>query len=143
MTNHFGGLRGNRGPPGQKGADGFSLHQWFPAATLKMFRESESCNFYFNSETDGIVKKDEKGIGLLNRTGGNNALLIRGNFPRFIRLKTSRYAVELKASLFEIKDMDAALVHPSIAVFALTFKPLQKPSKAITSMKTSTLFQIY
>ena len=44
------------------------------ASMLRIFRENEVCNFYFNTVDDGIIEKGGKGIGLKDRLGKRNAI---------------------------------------------------------------------
>ena len=72
------GPRGPAGPPGSA----FNLMKWCPGHALKMFRETESSLFYFDTEDDGITKDK----GLRNRVvSGKNADLIKPYHPGTIK----------------------------------------------------------
>ena len=52
------GPQGESGPPGKKGEDAFDLYKWCPISMLRMFRENEACNFYFDTADDGCYDID-------------------------------------------------------------------------------------
>ena len=63
----FGYIKGRRGPRGPPGQDAVNIFTWFALSALRMFRENSACTFYFNTVDDGILKKDEKPIGLMEK----------------------------------------------------------------------------
>ena len=71
------GPPGESGPLGKKGKDAFELYKWCPSSMLRMFRENEACNFYFNTAHDGILK----GGGLKDRNGKRNVICLQ-NFEK-------------------------------------------------------------
>ena len=73
------GPPGEPGPPGKKGKDAFQLYKWCPISMLRMFRENETCNFYFDTANDGIL---EGGRGLKDRTGQRNAICLQNSKNR-------------------------------------------------------------
>ena len=109
----FGYIRGRRGPRGPPGQDAVNIFTWFPLSALRMFRENSACTFYFNTVDDGILKKDEKPIGLKDRYGEvkrksevRNAICIQ-NFQQPQKLKTGYYGIPLKDSLYRIPKVQA------------------------------------
>ena len=124
------GKRGADGPAGSPGKDGsagkdaFNLIQWSPNAFKRIFRESASVNIYFNSLTDGIVFKERKPIGLKNRGLEGDANFIGQTFPRLLRIKSDRYMIELKNSIFKIDPISMGTTSPTTSIFALSFKSL-------------------
>ena len=87
MVDKFGGYRrGRPGPPGPSGKNAIQLHEWCPKSLIEMFRKDEECTFYFDTETDGILYKDGKPIGLKDRFGGKNAICLQNFYkPEKIR----------------------------------------------------------
>ena len=116
------GPPGESGPPGKKGKDAFELYKWCPSSMLRMFRENESCNFYFNTVDDGIIEKGGKGIGLKDHLGNRNAICLQ-NFEKPIQVEDV-YALPLKGALYEIRGVQFGLYPPSIDIIALSFKVL-------------------
>ena len=91
------GPRGPAGPPGSA----FNLMKWCPGHALKMFRETESSLFYFDTEDDGITKDK----ALKNRAVPvKNATLIKPFRPGTIKKneKTGKYYIEMKYSTYKI-----------------------------------------
>ena len=125
----FGYIKGRRGPRGPPGQDAVNIFTWFSVSALRMFRENSACTFYFNTADDGILKKDEKPIGLKDRYGEmkrksevRNAICIQ-NFQQPQRLKTGYYGIPLKDSLYRIpKVQTIAELAPSIMTIALSFR---------------------
>ena len=76
MTDKFGGYRrGKRGPPGPAGKNAIDFQWWFPDGTVQMFRKSEDCTYYFDTENDGITDEGGK-PALKDRYGKRNAVCI-------------------------------------------------------------------
>ena len=120
MVNRFGDNL-SVGPMGRKGLDSFNFIDWIPQVALRMFRESEVINIYFNTKTDGIIFKDETPVGLKNHGSGPNPASIH-TFPKISQIKHDRYCMELKNSLFKIPVFTGS--SPSTTIFAITFKAL-------------------
>ena len=116
----FGYIRGRRGPPGPSGKDAIQLHEWCPKGVLEMFRRDQECTFYFNTETDGILYKDDKPIGLKDRFGENNAICLK-NFHAPVKIRRF-HALPLQDTLYKISRLRTATAPPSICVIALQFK---------------------
>ena len=96
----FGCIMGRCGPPGPPGQD--NVLTWFPLSALWMFLENLACVFYFNTTDDGILKKDQKPIGLKDHYGEikrksevRNANCIQ-NFIKPVKLKSGYYGILLK-----------------------------------------------
>ena len=89
---------------------------------LRIFRENEVCNFYFNTVDDGIIKKGGKGIGLKDCLGKRNAICHQ-NFEKPIQVEDV-YALPLKGALYEIRQVQFGLYPSSIDIIALSFKVL-------------------
>ena len=126
------GSKGDRGPAGAvgpRGKDAFNLIQWSQNAFKRIFRESASVNIYFNSLTDGIVFKERKPIGLKNRGLEGDANFIGQTFPRLLRIKSDRYMIELKNSIFKIDPISMGTTSPTTSIFALSFKSLSISTK--------------
>ena len=119
MYNAFGDNRslGIAGPPGK---NAFDLISWIHHAARRMFRESERINIYFDTATDGVVYKDDKPVGLKNRTGGPSINSI-GSFPLIIQIGSGPYMMELQNSLFK-NNSETGVIAPSFVLFALSFK---------------------
>ena len=116
----FGYVKGRRGPPGPKGKDAIELHTWCPDAVLRMFRESESCTFYFNTAEDGILKNEKGIMALKDRFGKNNAICLKKILKP---IKVGRfYGIPLKDTLYKISDIQTATVPPSICYIAFAFR---------------------
>ena len=113
----FGYIRGRRGPAGPPGKDAFNLYAWCPKALLQLFRESESCTYFFNTADDGILSKPE---GLKDRYGKNNAICLK-NFRKPIPYE-GIFILPLQGALYRVDRILQALTPPSIVVFAFTFK---------------------
>ena len=116
------GPPGESGPPGKKGKDAFELYKWCPSSMLRIFRENEACNFYFNTADDGITQKGWKGIGLKDHLGKRNAICLQ-NFEKPIQVEDV-YALPLKGALYEIRQVQFGLYPSSIDIIALSFKVL-------------------
>ena len=114
----FGYIRGRRGPPGPQGKDAIELHTWCPEAVLEMFRKSEKCTYYFNTEKDGILNDGK--IGLKDRFGENHAICLR-NFHKPMKIGKF-YGIPLKDSLYKIADIRTATTPAMICIFAFQFK---------------------
>ena len=89
-----------------------------------MFRKDEECTFYFNTDKDGILYKDDKPIGLKDRFGRNNTICEQ-NFGSMIKVGKV-FGIELKDSLYKISDVGDATTPPTICVIALEFKVSSK-----------------
>ena len=126
------GPPGEPGPPGKKGKDAFELYKWCPTSMLRMFRENEACNFYFNTADDGIL---EGGRGLKDHTGQRNAICLQ-NFEKPIKVGNI-YALPLRGALYEVKDITLALAPTSIAVVALSFQVLSEANEGYIFSNTS------
>ena len=113
----FGQGRVKRGPPGPPGKDALNLFVWCPESLLTMFRESESCTYFFNTAGDGILPKP---LGLKDRYGKKHAICIK-NFEKPQKYENI-FMLPLKGALYRIDNILLALTPPSIAIFALTFK---------------------
>ena len=113
----FGYIRGRRGPAGPPGKDAFNLYAWCPKALLQLFRESESCTYFFNTADDGILSKPE---GLKDRYGKNNAICLK-NFEKPQKYE-GIFILPLRGALYRVDKILQALTPPSIVVFAFTFK---------------------
>ena len=85
-----------------------------------MFRRDQECTFYFNTETDGILYKDDKPIGLKDRFGENNAICLK-NFHAPVKIRRF-HALPLQDTLYKISRLRTATAPPSICVIALQFK---------------------
>ena len=120
----FGQGRTSRGPPGPRGKDAFDLHLWCPSGLLNLFRESESCTYFFNTLSDGILTKQGKPVGLKDRYGENHAICLK-NFEKPTQLYEI-FVLPLEGALYKIQNIQQALAPPTIAVFALSFK-VSKP----------------
>ena len=116
----FGYIRGRRGPPGPPGKNAVDIPAWCPKGVLEMFRRSEECTFYFNTEKDGILYDGQKPIGLKDRFGKNNAIC-QQNHGKMIKVGDV-YGIELKDSLYKISNVFTGVGMPSICVIALEFK---------------------
>ena len=119
----FGQGRTSRGPPGPPGKDSFNLYLWCPSALLQLFRESESCTYYFDTAVDGIIKEGKR-TWLKDRFGKNNAVCLKDfEEPRKYQ---DIFILPLQGALYKIERIQQALFPPSIVVFAFTFK-IAKP----------------
>ena len=122
----FGYIRGRRGPRGPPGQDAVNIFTWFSASALRMFRENSACTFYFNTADDGILKKDEKPIGLKDRYGEikrksevHNVIHIQ-NFKEPVKLKSD---ILLKDLLYRNTEISTVLeLAPSIMNIAFSFR---------------------
>ena len=123
MINIFGNNR-SVGPPGPRGRNAFDLVRWANIAAVRMYRESELINFYFNTKTDGIIFDKKQPVGLNNRGTGQNAKFIGKDFPKVLEIKHGFYMLELKHSIFKIESVRTATTSPSSVIIALTFKSL-------------------
>lgn len=122
MINVFGDNR-LIGPRGEKGRDSFNLIRWAPDSVRRMYRESETVNFYFNTATDGVIFEDGKPVALKNRGKGGNAKLVE-NFPKIVQIEHRNFMIELDNSLLKINPILTGTISPSISIFALSFKTL-------------------
>ena len=118
----FGYIRGRRGPVGPPGKDAFNLYAWCPSALLQLFRESESCTYFFNTADDGVIESKSK--ALKDRYGKNNAICLK-NFEK-PRKYQDIFILPLQGALYRVDGIQQALFPPSIVVFAFTFK-IAKP----------------
>ena len=138
MVDVYGSKRGAQGPPrepgppGKKGKDAFELCKWCPISMLRMFRENEACNFYFDAADDGIL---EGGKGLKDRTGKRNAMCLQ-NFEKPIKVDNI-YALPLRGAVYKVKDITLALAPTTIAVVALSFQVLSEANKGYIFSNTS------
>ena len=121
----FGYVKGRRGPPGPRGKDAVELYKWCPDAVLRMFRESEQCTFFFNTEEDGIVNNKGQ-MELKDRFGKNNAICLK-NFQKPVKIG-KYYSIPLKDSLYKISGCPTATVPSSICIIALQFRIISKLS---------------
>ena len=127
------GPPGESGPPGKKGKDAFDLYKWCPSSMLRIFRENEACNFYFDTADDGILK----GGGLKDHNGQRNAICLQ-NFEKPTKVNNI-YALPLRGALYEVKDISLALAPTTIAVVALSFQVLPEANGGyIFSNKSTT-----
>ena len=111
---------------------------WTPHAALRMFRESETVNIYFDTKTDGIIFKDLNPIGLKNRGIASDAISMK-TFPKMMQIHHDGYMMELKDSLVKIIPVLSG-VSPSLVIFAMTFKGLSRSAtpRFIFSNETGT-----
>ena len=94
-----------------------------------MFLENLACVFYFNTTDDGILKKDQKPIGLKDHYGEikrksevRNANCIQ-NFIKPVKLKSGYYGILLKDSLYRIWEVSrVAELVPIIMTIAFSFR---------------------
>ena len=120
--NIFGDNRsvGPAGPPGQ---DAVKLSEWCPNGILRLFRESEQCCYFFNTEKDGITSQGQH-VALKDRFGANDAICVK-NFQKPIKIK-GYYGIPLRNTLYQISNIDTAETPISISVIAFAFKRLSK-----------------
>lgn len=135
MINIFGDNRqtGPIGPSGPAGKDAFNFIRWAPDATVRLFRESEDINIYFDSVDDAVIKEHGQKVAILNHGRGPRAELI-DNFPDIHKTGKGKYFMALRNSLFKISPILTAVMSPSIAIFGISFKPLK------TSKEWRTIF---
>ena len=118
--NIFGNSR-LRGPAGPPGKDAVEFYKWCPQAVVKMFRESEDCTYYFDTESDGVTEEGGK-HALKDRNGKNHAICIQ-NYQKPVRLgKLAIYGLPLNNTKFKLSTKDQGLTPKSIFVVAFTFK---------------------
>ena len=110
-TDKFRYIRGQRGTPEPRGKDAVELHKWCPDAVLRMFRESEQCTYFFNTEGDGILNNKGQ-MALKDRFGKNNAICLQ-NFHKPMKIG-KYYSIPLKDSLYKISGCRTATVPSSI-----------------------------
>ena len=122
----FGYIRAKRGPRGFPGKDALDINNWFPVSVVRMFRESECCTFYFNTETDGILYEGAKVIGLKDQGGRQNALCLQ-NFQKPIKIGI-HYGLPLNGAVYKIPDIPTAVAPHCIVIIALSFKVMSKLS---------------
>ena len=120
----FGYIKGRRGPRGPPGENALDFQSWLPKAMVKMFRESEQCTYYFDTETDGIIEDGGK-HALKDRYGENHAVCIQ-NYQKPVKLgKLGIYGLPLKNTKFKVPNIeDQGLTPESIFVIAFSFKIL-------------------
>lgn len=116
----FGYIRGRRGPRGPPGKNAFELQSWCPTGVLDMFRREEEFTFFFNTEKDGLLYKDNKVIGLKDRFGEKNAICLQ-NFRKPMKIG-KYYGIPLNDTLYKISDIETATTPPSLCIIALQFK---------------------
>ena len=128
MVDKFGGYRrGRPGPPGPPGKNALDFQSWLPRATVKMFRESEDCVYFFDTATDGIVEQGGE-YALKDRYGKNHAVCVK-NYQKPVKLgKLGIYGLPLKRDTkFKVPNItNQGLAEPSIFVVAFSFKVLSK-----------------
>ena len=107
------------GQKGENGKDGLSI-KWFPNSLARMFGENCICSYFFNTLTDGVVKKAGAVIALKNRTGTIPATVVR-NYRGLEKQETGNYALLLENSLFEVKNVDI-FAEQSLCCICFTFK---------------------
>ena len=122
----FGYIRAKRGPRGFPGKDALDINNWFPVSVVRMFRESEYCTFYFNTETDGILYEGAKAIGLKDQGGRQNALCLQ-NFQKPIKIG-KHYGLPLNGAVYKIPSIPTAVAPHCILIVALSFKVMSELS---------------
>ena len=122
MVDKFGGFRrGRPGPPGPSGKNALDIGSWLPEGVVKMFRESEQCTYYFDTESDGILEEDKK-HSLKDRYGKNHAVCIQ-NFQKPVKLgKLGVYGLPLKNTKFKLNILDEGLIPKSVLIIVFSFK---------------------
>ena len=109
----------SQGLRGADGRDGLSI-RWFPKSIARMFSENSRCSYYFNTLTDGIIKKGGEVVALRNRTGKIEGKVIK-NYKGLEKLETGNYALLLQNTLFECKNVDV-FAFGSLCCICLSFK---------------------
>ena len=108
----------------------YNLFDWFPKAACEHFFAESTCHYYFANVSDGLLMRDNKPIGLENRTdpGRYNALERRGDdefglvpIDDASTARNRKMALYVKHACMTIDGVDFATHQDCAVIFAASF----------------------